>query len=139
VICVTPETIFTLEATDAYSGCNLTSYYISNATYDSGWEICGSTFNLSSLDYGIYTISYNSTDNLGNVEDTLNVTIQVRANRDMNGDNMIDIKDIAIAAQAFGTTPGHPRWNPKVDMNRDNKINLIDIAAIGKDFGTHLS
>jgi hypothetical protein len=62
-----------------------------------------------------------------------------RTRRDINGDNVIDMKDIAIAAQAFGATPNHPRWNPKIDMNQDNKINLRDIAAIGKDFGIHLS
>jgi hypothetical protein len=117
----------------------MTSYCIFNATYDSGWEVCGSAFNLSSLDYGTYTISFSSADNLGNVEDTLNVTIQLLANRDINGDNLINLKDIAIAAQAFGTAPSHPRWNPKVDMTRDNKIDLRDIAAIVKDIGIHLS
>jgi hypothetical protein len=37
---------------------------------------------------------------------------------------------VFIALEAYGTTPGKPRWNPLVDENEDGKINLADIMII---------
>jgi len=50
-------------------------------------------------------------------------------------DIKVDIKDIAIAAKAFGTYPGHSKWNTVADINADYKIDIKDIAAIAKKFG----
>ncbi len=74
---VTPDTPFTLEATDTDSGVFMTSYQTSNATYYSGWQIYTTPFCLTSLADSAYTIEYNSTDNAGNVETThaVNVTL----------------------------------------------------------------
>jgi hypothetical protein len=75
---VTPDTPFTLQATDTGSGVKLTTYRITNSSgYDSGWQIYAQAFNLTSLSDGNYTIAYNSTDNVGNVEATheTNVTL----------------------------------------------------------------
>jgi len=69
-IYVTPDTPFTLEATDSGSGIYSTAYRIHNATYDSSWLTYSAPFYLTSLADGIYTIEYNSTDNIGNVETT---------------------------------------------------------------------
>jgi hypothetical protein len=61
------------------SGVDTTSfpqYRIYNSIYDTGWIIYTGDFNISSdWSDGIYTIKYNSTDNLGNVEPTNNETI----------------------------------------------------------------
>jgi hypothetical protein len=54
---------------------------------------------------------------------------------DINRDGKVDIKDVAIAAVAFGSYPGHPRWNPIADQNEDATIDVKDIALIAKDFG----
>lgn len=43
---------------------------------------------------------------------------------DLNGDDKVDIRDIAIAAKAFGSYPGHPRWNPMADVYRDGKMDI---------------
>lgn len=59
-------------------------------------------------------------------------------------DIKIDIKDIAQAAIAFGSYPGHrrigspggSRWNMGVaDINNDYKIDIKDIAMIARGFG----
>jgi len=47
----------------------------------------------------------------------------------------VDMKDIAIAAMAFGSYPGHPRWNLIVDINQDNHVDMRDIALIARNFG----
>jgi len=50
-------------------------------------------------------------------------------------DGKVDIRDIATAARAFESYPGHPRWDPNCDINNDLKVNIIDIAAIARQFG----
>jgi len=54
---------------------------------------------------------------------------------DINYDKKVDIKDIGPAGLAFGSYPGHPRWNPEADCNGDDKIDIRDIATIAKNFG----
>jgi len=54
---------------------------------------------------------------------------------DINRDGEVDMKDVATAAMAFGSYPGHPRWNPIVDQNEDATIDLKDIALVAKNFG----
>jgi len=77
-IYVTPDTPFTVTASDVGSGAKSTAYRIANSTgYDSGWLTYTKPFNLTSLRDGNYTIAFNSTDNVGNVETThqVNVTL----------------------------------------------------------------
>jgi hypothetical protein len=77
-IYVTPDTPFTLEADDAEgSGVRSTAYRIYNSTYDSGWLTYAEPFYLTGLTDGVYTIEFNSTDNLGNMEAarTIQVTL----------------------------------------------------------------
>ena len=50
-------------------------------------------------------------------------------------DMKVDIKDIALAAKAFGSYPGHPHWSAVVDINLDYQIDIRDIAAIARQFG----
>ncbi len=55
---------------------------------------------------------------------------------DITYDGKVDIKDVALAAKAFGTVPGDPRWEKEADINFDNKVDIKDIATIAKKFGT---
>ncbi len=63
------------------------------------------------------------------------ITIHSERVGDLNNDGKIDIKDIGIAAVAFGSFPGHPRWNPDADINRDGKVSMKDIVIIASNFG----
>ena len=54
---------------------------------------------------------------------------------DIDRNGKVDILDIAIAAKAYGSYPGHPRWNPKADLDGNNKIDILDIAKVAKDYG----
>jgi outer membrane protein assembly factor BamB len=62
-------------------------------------------------------------------------TIRVRMPGDLNMDGKVDMKDVAIATRAFGSHPGHERWNPIADENEDGKIDLFDIALICRNYG----
>jgi hypothetical protein len=54
---------------------------------------------------------------------------------DVNGDGNVDIKDLAIIAQAFGATPGTAEWKPEADINLDNRIDVKDLAITAINFG----
>jgi hypothetical protein len=47
----------------------------------------------------------------------------------------VDIEDIATAAWAFGSYPGHRRWSPIADLIGDYFIDIQDIASIAFWFG----
>ena len=73
---VTPCMPFTLEADDGEgSGVYSITYRIYNGTYDSGWLPYTGPFYLTSLADGVYTIEFNSTDNLGNTEATNSIQV----------------------------------------------------------------
>jgi len=54
---------------------------------------------------------------------------------DLNMDGKVDIYDVAIVGLAFGSYPGHPRWNPDADLNRDDKVDIQDMTIIADHFG----
>ncbi len=57
---------------------------------------------------------------------------------DLTRDGKVDIKDLAIAGKAFGSYPGHSRWNAIADVNGDGKVDIIDMAMIAKNYGKQL-
>ena len=55
---------------------------------------------------------------------------------DLNYDMIINIQDLYIFGKAFGSHPGHPRWDSRADLNGDGKVNIIDGTIIAKSFHT---
>jgi len=55
---------------------------------------------------------------------------------DLNLDMKINILDLFIFGSAFGSYPGHPRWNSVADLNGDGKVNILDGVIIAKAFHT---
>jgi len=63
---------------------------------------------------------------------------------DLNGDGIVNIKDISMVARAFGLDIAG-KWGPKCrdstcynsthDFNSDGRINIIDIATVVRKFG----
>lgn len=54
---------------------------------------------------------------------------------DINADNKVDLKDVYAVAKAYGSFPGHPRWNPVCDINNDNKVDLKDYYTVCQNYG----
>lgn len=54
-------------------------------------------------------------------------------------DRTIDIFDIVVAAIAFNSSTGQPRWNPKADVNGDSVIDTLDLDVIAARFGENYS
>jgi len=75
-----------------------------------------------------------------NIVDTTMVCLKFGVNThtlfgDLNGDGKVDIKDLVIVAEAFGSFPGHPRWNSKADVNQDSKVDMQDMLLVASHFG----
>jgi hypothetical protein len=64
-----------------------------------------------------------------------NVIVKVSMPGDLNSDGRVDVRDVAPVSAAFGSHPGHPRWNPDADQNEDNRIDLKDVALTARNFG----
>lgn len=54
---------------------------------------------------------------------------------DINGDGTVNILDAIRLAEAFGSYPGHPRWNPLADINNDDVVNILDCILLAGHFG----
>jgi hypothetical protein len=66
---------------------------------------------------------------------TATVSILPTVAGDLNADRKADMKDVAIAAYSFGSSPGEPRWDPMADINHDLKADMKDVAFVAKYFG----
>jgi tungstate transport system substrate-binding protein len=71
-----------------------------------------------------------SETNQSNWPDWLNWTVP----EDVNLDGKVDILDAIIVANAFGSKPGDPRWNPLADINNDGYIDILDAIALANHF-----
>jgi hypothetical protein len=136
---VATSTSISLKATDNQGGSSvsLTAYRIYNATYESGWLVYTEAFNLSSLTNGNYTVAFNGTDNVGNVENTNNLNVTL-IGPDINGDGQVELMDFFIAGTAFGSYPGHPRWNPIADLNLSGMVEMMDFFILSQHYLGHL-
>lgn len=83
---------------------------------------------------GEYNVSLNVTDSEGKW-DIKTLTLKVLPHiADLNEDGEVNIIDMSIFARAFGSYPGHERWNSRVDLNSDEKINILDGVIIARSF-----
>ena len=59
---------------------------------------------------------------------------------DLNDDRGVNILDLIIVGNAFGSKPGDPRWNSTADIYGPGKVpdgivNVYDLSLVGKKFG----
>jgi PKD repeat protein len=66
------------------------------------------------------------------IVEVLNITIKTY---DVNGDGIIDLKDVYRVALAYGSYPGHPRWDPACDFNNDDLVDLKDYYPVAMHYG----
>jgi uncharacterized protein YfaS (alpha-2-macroglobulin family) len=94
-------------------------------------------FNLTAeAKLGNYTVYVSSShDGAKTTNKTTFGVMHGRLSTDINGDGIVDILDIAIVAKAYGSYPGHPRWNPATDLDGSGTVDIIDIAKVAKDYG----
>jgi hypothetical protein len=54
---------------------------------------------------------------------------------DLNKDGTINILDIFIVAQAFGSKPGDTNWNVVADIDKNGIIDILDIFVVAREYG----
>jgi hypothetical protein len=54
---------------------------------------------------------------------------------DINYDGKVDMIDMWRVAKAYGSLPGHERWNPECDTDNNGKIDMRDMYFVAKGFG----
>jgi len=64
-----------------------------------------------------------------------NVTVQIRMFGDVDSDGWVSSYDLFELADAFGTTPGDPNWNPNCDFDHDDWMSSYDLFALADNFG----
>jgi hypothetical protein len=69
--------------------------------------------------------------NQSNWPDWLNWTIP----EDLNLDGKVNLADLVILAQAYGSKPGDLNWNSAADINNDGKVNLPDLVTVAQHYG----
>jgi hypothetical protein len=57
---------------------------------------------------------------------------------DLNQDGAVNIQDITIAAVAYGSRTGDPKWNTIADLDKNGQINIVDMTMVAKDYGKTL-
>ena len=71
-----------------------------------------------------------------NDSSTMNVpNFQVRIPGDVNGDTVVNMRDIALVARAFGSNKTSSNWNLYADINGDGVVNMRDVALAARHFG----
>jgi hypothetical protein len=98
-------------------------------------------WNTTGYTIGNYTLSAYAAPvpgetNIGNNNYTDGI-VKVAIVGDINGDDIVNMKDIGPAARGFMTTPGVPFWNPNADVTDDHLINMKDIGILASRFGAH--
>lgn len=105
-----------------------------NVTLTFSWDTTGVKPSIIS-----YTIKAVATPVPGETDTADNTYVdgglKVKMVGDINGDGVVNIQDVVIAALAFGTQPGNPNWNPLADLNKDGKVNIVDLVIIAINFG----
>lgn len=56
---------------------------------------------------------------------------------DVNRDGKVDIKDLVLLIKAYGSYPGHPKYNSNADFNDDGKVDIKDLVLLIKHYGEH--
>jgi hypothetical protein len=53
---------------------------------------------------------------------------------DLNGDSKISLSDLVLLANAYGSKPGEPKWNPNADINVNDKVDLADLVILANNY-----
>lgn len=56
---------------------------------------------------------------------------------DINGDGKVDLSDLVLLANAYGSHPDSVRWNPNADINGNNVVDLADLVLLATHYGQH--
>jgi hypothetical protein len=137
--CPEKSQTFTIQAASAASTAASTSQLVSLQSITGNYN---SSFTLPSkgLRLGNYTVSVAAGyKGLWEFFPATNTTkFEVKLQGDINDDGKVDITDLVLLIKAFGSYPGHPKWNINADINDDGKVDITDLVILIKHFGEYV-
>jgi len=104
------------------------------------------TLNTTDYPYGNYTISAYAWSIGGETNTTINNytkgTIAVTIPGDIDGDFKVDLSDLVLLANAYGTNPnfapkGDHRWSPNADIDDNGVVGLSDLVILATHYNKH--
>jgi hypothetical protein len=111
------------------SGLTWTRITVDVRTLSYNWNISGLLPGRS------YMVKVLATDGVNVGEDVSDNTFTITFQGDLNEDESVNIHDMFVVAKAFGSSPGHPLWNPKADVDGNGIINIYDLFVVAKNYG----
>jgi hypothetical protein len=67
------------------------------------------------------------------LNDTLTFLVTIPGDVDHNG--KVDLNDLALLAEAYGSRPNDPNWNPCADIDNDQYVGLLDLTILASHYG----
>lgn len=95
-----------------------------STTTDFAWNTTGIATYIN------YTISAETAES-----SLTNGTITVVHPGDVNGDEIVDIFDLVLVANAYGSSKGDPSYIPNADINDDGTIDIFDLVLVSSHYG----
>lgn len=93
-----------------------------------GKDVWGTSFDGAIDEFRIYDTALDSTQIKQQYDNPGNTTTNQHKKGDINKDGFVNIIDLIILVEEFGST------QPNNDLNADNKVDLLDIMIIVKDW-----
>jgi len=56
---------------------------------------------------------------------------------DINGDGIVDLKDLVLMACAYGSTPTSTNWDANADLDGNGRVDLTDLVTLATHYGQH--
>jgi len=61
--------------------------------------------------------------------------VKIKLLGDIDGDGTVGLSDLVLLAQAYGSKPGDPNWNPEADLDNNGKVSLTDLVTLAARYG----
>jgi hypothetical protein len=105
---------------------------VSNGT----WTTLNFTWNTTGLGLGNYIMSALA----GNVSAAGSIALTIPG--DINGDFNVNLADVVLLANAYGTSPSKPIsgtcvWNSNADIDGNGIVDLTDLVILANHYGQH--
>jgi hypothetical protein len=91
---------------------------------------------------GTYDIGVKGSRTLSRLEEDVvinsaatNVNFGTLLEGDCNNDDVVDINDFGILADAFASVPASANWDVRADLNNDGTVNIYDFGLLADNYG----
>jgi hypothetical protein len=121
-----------------YNGTLLTTMNVTglaantNATVTVQWNTAAITWGKYVMSAYVPPLPYETNIANNNFTDGI---VKVKIPGDLNGDDIVNILDSILLANAYGSNPSTPNWNPNADINGDGTVNILDAILLANNFG----